>query len=653
MSGNNLRYLRCLLLGIIISGLPLSAGAQFYFGQNKVQYTHFDWQVMETEHFRIYFYIEEEDLAKIAARIAEDGYQVLASRFRQEVYSPIPLIIYSSPNYFSQTNVTEELLPESVGGFTEFMKGRVVVPFHGSYYDFKHVIRHELVHVFTLAKLESIMTRQTYIKMAPPPLWFMEGLAEYWSTAWDTEADMILKDMVLAGRLFPISRFYEISGTFFMYKLGQSVCQFINDEYGSDKLVLLFENWWKGDNFEAIVRLTLSDDLNDVSRKWEYSLKKKYFPQMTNMGLADRDAHQLTKSGFAVKPVPVHLDDGLNTGDWVIYKANRMGYTGLYMMPPAGEERKIITILKGERSSSFESMHLLQSGIDAHGSGLILFSSKSEENDVLYVYDLNKHEIKKKFEIPGMAAIVSPRFSPDGKFAVFGGAVKSGVSDIFLINLETGDLKNITNDFYYDLDPAFSLTGDSIIFCSDRCSDGDSGAINMFIMSVNGGEPRALTAGKWRDTGPEPSDSGIYFSSDRDGSFNIYRLNDDRFITKMTTLLTGAYDPRLTPDKKEIVFSGYQNFGFHIFQTNVSDSLNLIADKPKDGTVFWRPSLLDRKFVRSSVQYRTSYSFDIAQSAVSYDPVYGSLGGVQVAVSDMLGEQYFLFSFDQYRPIKK
>jgi len=103
------------------------AYSQFYFGKNKVQYTDFDWQVMETENFRIFFYPEEEELAKIAARISEDSYRELASRFKLEIYHPIPLIIYSSPNYFSQTNVTPSLLPESVGGFTEFLKGRVEI----------------------------------------------------------------------------------------------------------------------------------------------------------------------------------------------------------------------------------------------------------------------------------------------------------------------------------------------------------------------------------------------------------------------------------------------------------------------------------------------------------------------------------------------
>jgi len=181
-------------LVIILFILASSSNAQFYFGQNKVQYTNFDWHVMETEHFRIYFYMEEEDLAGIAARIAEDGYKDLAAKFKHEVYRKTPLIIYSSPNYFSQTNVTPSLLPESVGGFTEFFKGRVVVPFNGSYHSFAHVIRHELVHVFTISKLESVMSRQKLVRMASPPLWFIEGIAEFWSTEWDSEADMILKE---------------------------------------------------------------------------------------------------------------------------------------------------------------------------------------------------------------------------------------------------------------------------------------------------------------------------------------------------------------------------------------------------------------------------------------------------------------------------
>ena len=54
-------------LGIL---LPSLAEAQF-FGRNKIQYENFDWHVLNTPHFEIFFYEEEEDLAARAAVIAE------------------------------------------------------------------------------------------------------------------------------------------------------------------------------------------------------------------------------------------------------------------------------------------------------------------------------------------------------------------------------------------------------------------------------------------------------------------------------------------------------------------------------------------------------------------------------------------------------
>ncbi len=36
---------------------------QFYFGRNKIQYEHFNWQVIENAHFNIYYYPEEIQIA--------------------------------------------------------------------------------------------------------------------------------------------------------------------------------------------------------------------------------------------------------------------------------------------------------------------------------------------------------------------------------------------------------------------------------------------------------------------------------------------------------------------------------------------------------------------------------------------------------------
>ncbi|SVC38320.1 uncharacterized protein METZ01_LOCUS291174, partial [marine metagenome] len=117
------------------------AAAQYvnYFGRNKVQYTNFDWQVMQTEHVDLYYFPEEKDLAEIAAASAERSYRALESQFSLTIHRRIPLILYSTHHYFRETNTVPVLLPESVGAFTEFLKGRVVMPNIGSYHEFDKV----------------------------------------------------------------------------------------------------------------------------------------------------------------------------------------------------------------------------------------------------------------------------------------------------------------------------------------------------------------------------------------------------------------------------------------------------------------------------------------------------------------------------------
>ena len=51
---------------LLILGTAIPSGAQ-YFGRNKVQYERFDFKVLATEHFDIYYYPEEEAAIQIAA----------------------------------------------------------------------------------------------------------------------------------------------------------------------------------------------------------------------------------------------------------------------------------------------------------------------------------------------------------------------------------------------------------------------------------------------------------------------------------------------------------------------------------------------------------------------------------------------------------
>jgi hypothetical protein len=636
-----------LLLLVLLNATPISA--QYYYGKNKVQYTNFDWQVMTTEHFRIYFYSEESDLAEIAARSAEDSYQIMASRFNMEIYAKIPLIIYSNPNHFVQTNVIWSMLPESVGGFTEFIKGRVVVPFNGSFYHFDRIIRHELVHVFMVARVSRAGREYGRQAAIYPPLWFTEGLAEFWSREWDSEADLIIRDMVINGALPAIKDLWTVQGSYFMYKLGQSICEFINDNYGEDKLKLIFENLHIGGSFERVMRYTLGDDLNTLSEKWSYFLKKKYFPELAHLDLPDKKAVPLTRRQFAVMPVPVKIvNDAGQEEQWVIYKANKVGYSAIYMIPAeGGGKQKAKTLLKGDLSTRFESLHLLTSSIDQYDNRLLVFSSKSKERDVLYIYDLDEKSITRRYEFEDLSSITSPRFSPDGSKLVFSGNRMNGYSDIYTLELHNGALTQLTDDIYQDIDPCFGQDNRSIIFSSDRGENGYEGYLSLYRLWTDDRSWQRLTYGPYHDRGPDESSDGsqIIFSSDRgEGTaFNIFSLDADGGLSQFTQYITGAFNPRFGDNPDEVYFSAWQKLGYHIFKSDLTESSPVMADAPRPVEGKWFPGRIDSEAKSSTVKYETDYSLDIAQSAVAYNDVYGALGGVQVAMSDILGDNTFVF----------
>jgi len=248
-------HLRTVFLLIILSSIHFTAYSQFYFfGRNKVQYEKFDWKVLKTEHFDIYYYNETAHIAEIGGHFAEEVYDELKVKLNHILTRRVPLIFYNTAIHFQQTNTTPGFIPEGVGGFFEFIKGRVVLPSTGSLNDFRHVIRHELVHVFTTNKVYRVLTDHRLPSDALPPLWFIEGLAEYLSTEVDDQAEMVMRDAVINNYFVPLENIYQIYGTFLMYKEGQSFLEFVEEKYGSEKIPLMLDNFWMYTNFNKVIQ---------------------------------------------------------------------------------------------------------------------------------------------------------------------------------------------------------------------------------------------------------------------------------------------------------------------------------------------------------------------------------------------------------------
>ena len=85
-------------------GVATRLQAQSYFGQNQVQYDHFKWSVLETEHFLVHYYPQERVAAMDAARMAERAYARLSRLLNHQFREKKPLILYSSRGDFGQNN---------------------------------------------------------------------------------------------------------------------------------------------------------------------------------------------------------------------------------------------------------------------------------------------------------------------------------------------------------------------------------------------------------------------------------------------------------------------------------------------------------------------------------------------------------------------
>ena len=655
---NQSNMLRALIKSfIILSIVSQCAVAQFfYFGQNKVQYTSFDWHVLKTEHFDIYYYPEMKELANRGAAYAEESFKALEQKFNHNVSNRIPLIFYSSHLHFQQTNTTPGFIPEGVGGFFEFQKGRVVIPFNGSYWDFRHVIRHELVHVFMHSKVFNILSEHRLPKDRLPPLWFTEGLAEFWSVpkfSEDQQAEMVLRDAVVNNYVVSLSDMDRISGSFLMYKEGQNLLDFLSRNYGEEKVLLLMENFWKATSFEEVFRQTIGKSYKEFDEDWLYALKKNYYPLLAVADPPSAVSKPIVMDGFNSKPV--FYQHG--TKKDVFFIGNHTGYSSVYRVRFDSVRAKPEVVVQGERTEELEAFHLFQSKLDISHEGKLAFVTKSGENDVIHIYDIEKGAITKTYNFDSLVVLSSPSWSPDGKKIVFSSVDKSGSSDLYIWDTEGEQLTRITNDLYDDKDPAWSPDGNCIAFSSDRTPFGATGKYNLFMLNVADNSIQYLTYGNevYSSPGWSPDGKSLVFTSNLGGSRNIWMMRFDsvqantvpKEMRKLTQFTTAAFDPAWSDSG--LVFSAFENFSFQIRSVKnaqrLYDSSKII--KPLDFIPLekpWQPNVVLAADSAQPPRYQQDYSLDIAGSQISTDPVFGTAGGAYLSLSDLLGndEYYFL-----------
>lgn len=623
--------------------------AQFYFfGRNKVQYENFDWKVLKTEHFDIYYYSDMDEIAQIGAAFAEDAYKYLRTEFNHVIFRRTPLIFYNTHVHFQQTNTTPGFIPEGVGGFFEFIKGRVVIPYSGSLERFRHVIYHELVHVFMTTRIMRIANDYKLNTERFPPLWFVEGLAEFYSTTWDARGEMVLRDAVLNDYLPGMEDIYTINGTFLMYKTGQAFLGFIDKFYGREKILLLLNNIWMFDSFKDMLEYTLGKPLPDIDREWKSYLKKIYYPLYENYSNISDKSVIINKTGFSFSPVVKKTEKSTQ----VYFTANLDGYSSLYLTEKKAGEKSYTNprlILQGERSPEIEAFHLFDNAPGISQTGIIAISVKYGAADAIHLYSTEEGAIVKTISDESLVSISSPSFNNRGNKIVFSAIDKKGFSDLYIYELLTEKLLRLTNDYYEERTPVFSKNDDEVIFASDRTTGPNKGYINLFRISLSRLDINYITDLPMNIEAPRlvPGKNGLIARADPDSVDNFFFIDlgskNLQTLYRVTSFISPVFDHWLINDTT-MVFSGFENSGFRLYEKNFS-----IPDTPFVQKLLntdypaWTAKTYSTEISRQEIYYENEYTLDYAQSQISTDPVYGTSGGAVLSLSDLFSNDNYFF----------
>ncbi len=513
---------------LLVAAAPGLLPAQ-YFGQNKVQYGRFEFQVLRTEHFDVYFYEEERQAALDAARMAERAYGRLSRVLNHQFKERKPIILYASHSDFQQTNATPGDIGEGTGGFTDFLKHRNVMPLTGSYTEIEEVLTHEMVHQFQYdvwsrghagAGLQTIMA-------VNPPLWFVEGMAAYLSRGpVDPETSMWLRDAALEGELPSLE---QLAGDprVFPYRFGQAVMSYIGERWGDEAIGAILHGTLSG-GLESSVRRTLGLTLDQLSEQWRDAVHRKYLPEIgrrVKPAAIARAALTEDRSEGTLHLAPALSPDGREVA---FFSEKDFFFVDLWLADVAsGEvERRLF---QSTYNGDYETFRFLNSAASFSPDGRRLaLAAKRSGRDELVILDVERNRVLRRIRLE-LNGAATPSWSPDGERLVFTG-YDGGLSDLFVVNADGTGLVRLTADRYADLHPVWSPDGRTIAFTTDRGPETDFetlaiGNLRIGLYDLETGAVRLLPGMEHgRNSSPQwaPDGGSVAFVSDRSGVPNIF-----------------------------------------------------------------------------------------------------------------------------------
>src|SRR6266851_3700642 len=673
-----------LFLFVFVAGtLAASAQTPFvpYYNKNRIKYNHFNWHTYTTDHFEIYYYPEIEQHLERVASYAESAYQTVSADLKHDLAFKIPLILYKTASEFQQQNIDPGELPEGVLAFAEPYRDRMVLPIDEPSDALYRLITHELTHIFEFDIIPRTLLRRGL------PLWVDEGLSDYETGYWNPFDLMSVRDAAIADIIPPMSDFQgvQFADGRLPYNLGHAAFEFIESKWGKEGLrqflFALRKSVFGGGESAYEEAFKLKPD--EFDEQFDKYLKDRFKPFRDKERPLDYGRDLAPKRGktefvsvVSIEPSP--------SGDLLAVAAGNRKDQELDIILLSTKDSKVVRNLTGGFNTGFGFEYIATPGgfrgnavpwmsWSPIGDRLAYFARKEKQKQLVLQNVLTK-KIEKRFEIKSVDMAESPDISPDGKTLTFAG-LRNAVADIFIIDLETGDIKNVTNDPFGDYAPTFAPDGKSIVYLA-RVSGNDK----LFRIDLATGKKTQLTFGTHDDGGAQfmDADTLVFPSTAVDPNqpispevakngniYNVWTLNlKTNELKQYTDALGGNVSPVVLRDENKaqrIAFVTYYKgeYGIHTVPAQ-KEALHTVAtaDFGAPGPIIDFQPPLSHTLVKGNQRLKGRFEklFLEGRPPVNLGVTSGGdfFGGTQVTFTDVLGDQQFNFyaeSVSQYRSL--
>lgn len=602
-------------------------------GQSAVQPYDFEWQsivLFEGEDgeggVRLLFYDRERAVAERAAAVTRDAMLELDEDFGGRPQERFPLVLYSSYHEFLRTNLFP--LHEGILGVTSPRNLVVSLPWFGDEREFARVGEHELAHQYTIQKVRKVAkeARTFTDPLDAIPLWFIEGLAEYYAQdGLDDEAEMVARDLVAN----PIPEYgiglhgffddapWDVSWT---YKLGQVRCAFLEETYGKGTIQRLLEaspqlvgrtGGHKRLSFPGLVEKVTGDPKDLLDAKFESWVKTRAFQGWLEAEQATaeirplQDLEQAYILAMDASPdgklllfrtydpergtTRLHLSDPRNPRDWrQIAIDNRPGTESLHPIAERnfdlGDGQLVYVAETGGRDvivwQKFTTKAReravdpdLEERVPTPDEGEWHPRDRVDEKETEWAISFRLGD-KRRFDLKAhdIVAIDSPSLSPAGDAVAFVGLDLHGHRDLYVLEPQKDDftLRRLTDDRHAERELSWGPGG--IVYTSDATEHGHR---NVFRVDPAAGPgPGVALATEARDQGDPlvTPDGRVYFTAFATGHNDVYEIVGDE-VVRRTYVTTGVFDPAPGPEGGlwTLLFMGGRRIPAHVASPQLLD----------------------------------------------------------------------------------